>query len=88
MSPAVKISQQTRVLCFFRAGRALTQIDANNLHPPIMRLADIAWKLGEKGHPVQSRWVTTSGGARIKEYGFNLIPSGELFSRPKKGRPE
>jgi len=81
-------TQKTRVLVIFKAGRTLTQLDANRLQPPIMRLADIVWKLKEKGHPIQDRWVTTGGGAKIKEYGFHLVPEGELFTIPKRGRPE
>ena len=83
----IAITQQTEILMWFKNGHCLTQIDAAPRFN-CWRLADVVFKLRAKGHDIQDRWITTSGGSRIKEYGLWLVPAGELFERNLKGRPE
>ena len=82
------MTQQSEILQWFKHGHCLTSLDALTRFN-CWRLADVVFKLRAKGNDIQDRWITTSTGKRVKEYGLFLAPpSGEMFARETKGRPE
>ena len=64
---ARRATQASRILAHLKAGRRLTQLDAEEEFG-CRRLAARIGELRKEGFPVESRMVETSSGAKVAEY--------------------
>jgi len=66
-NPVSSNSQKAKILAFMQAGGSITPLEALNLCGSLRLGARIA-ELRAEGWPVESKWVVTSTGKRVKSY--------------------
>lgn len=66
-NPVSSNSQKAKILAFMQAGGSITPIDALNEFGSFRLGARIA-ELREEGWPIESKWVVTPTGKRVKSY--------------------
>ena len=65
--PQAKLSQPERLLKFYQSGGEITALEAA-MNFGITQLAARHCELEKRGHSIESEWITTAAGKKIKSY--------------------
>jgi len=76
-NPVSSNSQKARILAYMMEGNSITPLEALNLCGSLRLGARIA-DLKEDGWPIESKWVITNTGKRVKSYSLYPIDQTKI----------